>query len=206
MTLKVQKKYMVPKKLLQKSLDENLKLTKKIYQNKFFLKQFENLCKIGLETIKNNKKIIFFGNGGSAADSQHLATELTVRFKKNRKAIPAIALTTDTSALTAIGNDLSFNKIFSRQLEALLNEGDLIIPISTSGNSQNIIDAIKFSLKKKVIIFPFLGKGGGKIGKMLKNKILIPSNATSRVQEFHIFAGQTFCEFLENELTKKKLI
>ena len=110
---------------------------------------FKNFCHDSIQAIKEGKKIIFFGNGGSAADAQHLATELTVRYKFNRKALPAVSLSTDTSAITAIGNDLNFNKIFSRQIEAIGNKGDIILAITTSGNSQNILEAIKVAKKKK---------------------------------------------------------
>lgn len=113
-----------------------------------FEKNFYFLCNESIKGITKGKKIIFFGNGGSAADAQHLATELTVRFKKKRSALPAIALTTDTSALTAIGNDLGFKYIFSRQLEAIGNKGDICIAITTTGNSQNLIEAIKIAKKK----------------------------------------------------------
>ena len=133
-----------------------------------FEKNFYILCKESIKAITKGKKIIFFGNGGSAADAQHLATELTVRFKKKRRALPAIALTTDTSALTAIGNDFGFKYIFSRQIEAIGNKGDICIAITTSGNSQNLIEAIKVANKKKLKTFCFSGNNGGKIIKYIK--------------------------------------
>ena len=111
---------------------------------------FVNLVEICVRALKRNKKLIFFGNGGSASDSQHLATELTVRFSKNRLAIPALSLVTDTSALTAIGNDFGFEKIFSRQIEALGREGDVAIGISTSGKSKNVMEGLKMAKKKKM--------------------------------------------------------
>ena len=137
-------------KIFLESLKEHLYLGQEILGSSKVLKGFNKLCKIASIVIKKGNKIIFIGNGGSASDSQHLATELTVRYKKNRAAIRAIALTTDTSALTAIGNDFSFEEIFSRQLEAVASKGDLVIVISTSGNSKNILNALKFCVKKKL--------------------------------------------------------
>ena len=188
------------KKIFLNSLNEHLKLGNIILNNDSYLSSFEKLCKIALKTYKKGKKIIFLGNGGSAADSQHLATELTVRYKINRKAIRAIALTTDTSALTAIGNDFSFEEIFSRQLEAVASKGDLVILISTSGNSKNILNAFKFCKKKKISNFSLLVNNGGKMSKLTKNKIIVPSYSTARIQEFHIFIGHNLCEYLELNL------
>ena len=163
-------------------------------------KNFLLLCKKSLNAVKKGKKIIFFGNGGSAADSQHLATELTVKFKKRRVAIAAIALTNDTSAITAIGNDFEFIKIFSRQIEALGNSGDICIALTTSGNSQNLIEAIKVAKKKRLITFCFSGNNGGRIKKYVKYPIIIPSKDTSLIQVVEVFLGQIFCGFIENNI------
>jgi len=187
-------------KIFLESLKEHLYLGQEILGSSKVLKGFNKLCKIASIVIKKGNKIIFIGNGGSASDSQHLATELTVRYKKNRAAIRAIALTTDTSALTAIGNDFSFEEIFSRQLEAVASKGDLVIVISTSGNSKNILNALKFCVKKKITTFSLLGNDGGKASKITKNKIIIPSTSTARIQEFHIFVGHNLCEYLEVNL------
>jgi len=127
---------------------------------------------------------------------------LTVRFKKNRKALPSIALTTDTSALTAIGNDYGFKYIFSRQIEAIGNKGDICIAITTSGNSENLIRAIKTANKKKLKTFCFAGNKGGKIVKYVQRSIIIPSNVSANIQVMEIFIGQLFCEILEDELCK----
>jgi D-sedoheptulose 7-phosphate isomerase len=178
------------------SLFNNLKI-----DNNFLL-----LCEDSFAAINKGKKIIFFGNGGSAADAQHLATELTVRFKKNRIALPAISLSTDTSAITAIGNDFGFKYIFSRQLEAIGNSGDICIAITTSGNSENLLEAIKIAKKRKVKTYCFTGNKGGKIIKFIKNPIIIPSSITADIQVAEIFIGQLFCEILENLFLKKKLI
>lgn len=168
-------------------------------------KNFNKLCLRSIKAIKNKKKIIFFGNGGSASDSQHLATELTVRFKKNRKALPGLALTTDTSALTAIGNDFGFESIYSRQIEALGRPGDICIAITTSGNSKNLIQAIKIANKKRLITFCFSGNNGGKIKKFIKFPIIIPSKNTALIQVLEIFIGQIYCNIIEDYFyTKNK--
>jgi D-sedoheptulose 7-phosphate isomerase len=187
---------------------ENLFLNKKIeitnlFKNLKFEKNFYNLCKESIKAITKGNKIIFFGNGGSAADAQHLATELTVRFKKDRRALPAIALTTDTSALTAIGNDLGFKYVFSRQLEAIGKSGDICIAITTSGNSLNLIEAMKVANEKRLKTFCFSGNDGGKIKKFASHSILIPSIVTADIQVIQIFIGQIFCEILEDFFYKK---
>ena len=162
---------------------------------------FEKLVKQGLDTLQSNGKIVFFGNGGSASDAQHLATEITVRYKKNRRALAALSLTTDTSAITAIGNDFSFKKIFSRQIEALCQKNDLAIAITTSGNSENIIEAVKQCKKQNVTVFALSGNNGGKLKKHLRNIIFFPKASTSLTQVMQIFIGQLFCEILEERLT-----
>lgn len=151
----------------------------------------------------NKKKIIFCGNGGSASHAQHLACELVVRYKNNRKAINAISLTTDTSNLTAIGNDYDFKYIFSRQLEAIGNKGDICIFLSTSGESKNILEAAKIAKKKLISCYSFSGKGGGKLKKIIKNNIIINSNLTSAIQSSHLILGHIYCKELENHITRK---
>ena len=166
------------------------------------LSTFFKLCNEAKKAIKNKKKLIFFGNGGSASDAQHLATELTVRYKRNRKAISAISLATDTSALTAIGNDFGFNYIFSRQLEAIGKRGDISIAITTSGNSQNLIESCKMAKKKGIIFYVFSGNKGGKLKKFTKNLIIVPSKVTSQIQVAEIFLGQILCDYLETFASK----
>ena len=165
-------------------------------------KKFQKLCFDSLKCLKKKGKIIFFGNGGSAADAQHLATELTVRYKNNRKALSAISLSADNSAITAIGNDYGFKFIFARQIEAIANKGDICIAITTSGNSQNIIEACKVAKKKSIKTYAFSGNGGGKLKKILKNIVLIPSKNTSQIQVAEIFLGQILCEYLEINVNK----
>ena len=153
-----------------------------------------------VSTIRAGRKIFFFGNGGSAADAQHLATELTIRYKKDREPIAAIALTTDTSALTAAGNDLGFDNIFARQLAALGQRGDVAIGITTSGRSPNVIKAFETARKLGVVTVAFTGGTGGNILPHADHVLLVPSTVTARIQEMHITLGQMLCGALEIEL------
>jgi D-sedoheptulose 7-phosphate isomerase len=163
-------------------------------------KPFEALVVSCVASLRGGGKLFFFGNGGSAADAQHLATELTVRYKTNRKAIAAIALTTDTSALTAIGNDLGFEELFSRQLEALGKPGDVAIAITTSGKSPNITKALKQAKTMGIVAAAFGGKGGGDLLGLADPLLVVPSNTTARIQEMHITLGQMLCGAIEIEL------
>jgi len=150
--------------------------------------------------IRAEGKILFFGNGGSAADSQHLATELAVRYKKDRAPIAAIALTTDTSALTAIGNDFGFPDLFARQVEALGRAGDVAIGISTSGNSENVIRGLAMAKRLGVVAAGLSGRDGGRMKGLADPLLLVPSATTARIQEMHITLGQMLCGALEIEL------
>ncbi len=155
-------------------------------------------CVLTTDTLAKGNKILIFGNGGSAADAQHIAAELTGRYKKDRRGLPAVALSVDTSALTAIGNDFGFDHVFSRQVEALANEGDLLIGISTSGNSQNVIKALKIAKNLKCRSISFSGKGGGQMSEISDVNIVIPSNDTPRIQEMHILIGHIICQSVDN--------
>jgi len=161
---------------------------------------FKQLVEHAVSTIQGGGKILFFGNGGSAADCQHLATELTVRYIENRAPIAAIALTTDTSALTAGGNDLGFDEIFARQIAALAKPGDLAIGISTSGNSENVIRGLQQAKAMGVVPAAFGGRDGGRMAGLADPYLIIPSHATPRIQEMHILIGHSFCDALEKEL------
>lgn len=189
-----------PNSYIKKEILEIVQLLNFFKNN--FNSSFEKLCNDGVKTIKKNKKIIFFGNGGSAADAQHLATELTCRFRLNRKSLPGLALTTDTSAITAIGNDFDFKYIFSRQLEGIGSKGDLAVAITTSGNSQNLIEAAKTAKKKKIKIYGLSGNNGGKLKKFVDELISIPSKKTSQIQVAEILIGQMFCSYLEDYFFK----
>ena len=161
---------------------------------------FHDSLMICLEALKKKKKILFFGNGGSASDSQHLATELTVRFNSNRPAIAALALTTDSSTITAVGNDFGFEFLFSRQIEALGNPGDVAIGISTSGKSKNIIVGLKKAQEIGLKTICFTGKYTKNLKNICSSVISIPAKNTSRIQEMHIFIGQMLCNAIEKGL------
>ena len=185
---------------------KNLKFNDSIENHLIALKSLESMVSeiegtaaSMVNMINQGGRIFWMGNGGSAADAQHLATELVVKFEKKRKALSAISLSTDTSVLTAIGNDFGFENIFSRQIEEISSKGDLVIPISTSGNSLNIIKAINWCNQKKIRVFPFLGKNGGKVKKLVSDFIVVPSNKTSFIQEYHIFIGQSLCFYLDKK-------
>lgn len=161
---------------------------------------FQSLVTVCAKSLKESGKILFFGNGGSAADCQHLATELTVRYKSDRAPIAALALTTDTSALTAGGNDLGFDQIFARQIRALGRPGDVAIGISTSGESPNVIEALNAARDMGLIAAGLSGKGGGRMVGLAAPLLVVPSNVTARIQEMHITLGQMLCGALEVEL------
>ena len=144
-------------------------------------------------TLKLGRKVILCGNGGSASDAQHIAAEFTGRFKTEREALPAIALNTDTSAMTAIANDYGYNKVFSRQLQAIGLKGDLLIAISTSGNSQNVIEAIEQAKNIGIKTIGLMGKDGGKMKKFCDISLVVPSDDTARIQEMHIMIGHILC-------------
>lgn len=165
---------------------------------------FTGLVGACVKSIRGGGKLMFFGNGGSAADAQHLATELTVRYKSDRAAIAAIALTTDTSTLTAAANDLGFERVFARQIEALGRPGDVAIAISTSGKSANVTAALKQAKAMKLVTAALGGKGGGDLKGLADHLLVVPSDTTARIQEMHILLGQMLCGALEIELDLTK--
>lgn len=152
------------------------------------------------QTLQRGGKILFCGNGGSAADSQHLAAELTGRFIKDRRPLAAVALSTDTSALTCIANDYSFDEVFARQVAGLGRAGDLLIGISTSGNSRNVIRAVEEAQKLGMQTVGLLGRDGGQLRALCSHAIVVPHNVTARIQECHILIGHTLCGLIEQEL------
>ena len=155
-----------------------------------------------INCLEKGNKILIFGNGGSAADAQHIASELISKFKKNRQSLPAIALTTDTSILTSIGNDFSFDDIFSRQCESLVSEGDVVLGISTSGNSVNVKKALIESKKRKAKTIALLGNTGGVIKEHVDIPIIVESSSTSNIQEVHRVIYHIICEFTESRFDK----
>lgn len=162
--------------------------------------EFGRLVAVAVACIRGGGKLLFFGNGGSAGDAQHLATELAVRYVKDRAPIAAIALTTDTSALTAIGNDLGFERLFSRQVEALGRRGDLAIGITTSGKSPNVIAGLKSAKAMGLAAAALTGGDGGAVKGLADPCLVVPSRTTARIQEMHIMLGQMLCGALEAEL------
>ena len=165
--------------------------------------QILKASEICTKSLKQNGKIMFCGNGGSAADSQHLSAELVSKLSYDRPALNAIALTTDTSAITAIGNDYGYLYSFSRQVESIGNAGDVLIGISTSGKSKNVIEAIKSAKNKKILTIGFLGKEGKDIGDLVDYQINIPSIETPKIQEGHISVGHILCGIIEDNFFGK---
>ena len=161
---------------------------------------FGRLVALSVEAVRGGHKILLFGNGGSAADAQHLATELTVRYINDRAPIPAIALSTDSSALTAIGNDLGFDVLFARQIDALGLPGDVAIGFSTSGRSANVIKGLEAARARGLTAAAFTGAGGGNLTGLAEPLLMVPSTTTSRIQEMHITLGHALCAGLERGL------
>ena len=161
---------------------------------------FERLLSLSIEAIQGGGKLLFFGNGGSAADAQHLATELSVRYVDDRPPIAAIALATDGSALTAIGNDMGFEALFARQIEALGRPGDVAIGISTSGRSRNVIRGLEQARAQGLIAAAFSGRDGGDLVGLAEPLLIVPATVTARIQEMHITLGHTLCDGLERGL------
>lgn len=157
----------------------------------------EKASQMMVATLKKGNKVLLAGNGGSAADAQHIAAELSGRFVKERKALPGIALTTDTSALTSIANDYGYEHVFSRQVEALANPGDLFIGISTSGNSQGILNAFDAARNLNCTTLGLSGRNGGKMNGICDLNIVVPSDITARIQEMHILIGHIMCKAVD---------
>jgi D-sedoheptulose 7-phosphate isomerase len=172
----------------------------KILNDERFIAKIAEVAQACLDVYRSNKKTMLAGNGGSAADAQHIAAELVGRYGFDRPSIPSLALTTDTSNLTAIGNDYGYDKVFSRQVEGMGQEGDLFIGISTSGNSQNIIAAFESAKAKGITTVALTGRDGGKMAQMADYALIVPSNATPRIQESHILIGHILCDIIEKEL------
>jgi D-sedoheptulose 7-phosphate isomerase len=188
-------------KFISDKIKENI-LVKKKLDNLVIKKKISQCIKIIHSSLSLGGKILLCGNGGSAADAQHLAAEFLVRLRSNvnRKPFPAIALTMDVSTITACANDYSFKNLFSRNLDAIGNENDILITLSTSGNSKNIIEVLKMAKKKKIFSVAFLGNNGGKAKNLANLGIIVPSKSTARIQEAHIFLGHIIFEQVEDLL------
>jgi len=164
----------------------------------------EIAAKFCIDSLNQNGKVLIFGNGGSAADAQHIAAELVGRYKVERKGLAAIALTTDTSALTAIGNDYGYDRVFDRQVEALASQGDIVIGISTSGNSANVISALALAKELDCKTIGLSGRSGGEMNVVCDVNLVVPAEDTPRIQEMHIVIGHTLCHLIEQAFSETK--
>jgi len=172
-------------------------------KRRFFEQSSRDVARAALmivESMRAGGKLLIFGNRGSAADAQHIAAELAFKMGRERKALPALALTTDTSLVTAIGNDRSFDFIFARQIQALGRKGDIVLAISTSGNSPNVIEAVKQAHAMEIGTIGLLGAGGGKVAALVDLALIVPHRETPRIQEVHIAASHIICQLIEDEL------
>lgn len=185
--------------VITNSLGEHLKVFETLLTRK--IDAIEQAAEMLVRTISSGRKILICGNGGSAADAQHIAAEFTGRYERERRALAAIALTTDTSALTAIGNDYGFERVFARQVEALAEPGDCLIAISTSGNSPNILAAVVAAKRIGCKTIGLTGQLGSNLSSLCDAAILVPSTRTSRIQEAHIAVGHIFCEIIDGSLS-----
>ena len=186
------------KSIINEEFNSHLEVTQKTLCNiERIIEQSAEMC---IESINKNKKILLCGNGGSAADAQHIAAEIVGRYKIDRKGIPAIALTTDTSTITAISNDFGYEYVFERRVETLANKGDVLIGISTSGGSSNVINGLKMAPKIGCKSIGFSGSDGGEMNQICDTNLVVPSEDTPRIQEMHIVIGHIICHLIEQEL------
>ena len=184
------------KNIIRNEFKEHIKIANLLENLTDNVASSAQLC---IDCIRSGGKILLFGNGGSAADAQHIAAELVGKYQSDRKGLPAIALTTDTSSLTSIGNDFGFRHVFNRQVEAIANSGDVAIGISTSGKSENVISALKLASKLNCKTIGFSGQNGGEMNKICNINIAIPSGNTPRIQEMHIIIGHTLCYLIDQK-------
>ena len=182
------------KEIILKEFSDHIYTVKKI---ETLIENIERAATYLISALKNKNKVLIFGNGGSAADAQHIAAELVGRYKTERQGLPAIALTTDSSVLTSIGNDYGYLHVFSRQIEALANEGDIAIGISTGGTSKNVLEALNLAREIGCITIGLSGKDGGEMNEICDINIIVPSHDTPRIQEMHILIGHTLCQIVD---------
>ena len=189
------------KNIIKDILNESIELKRKVAAE--LSGQIEEIALVIIKSIRDGGKLVLFGNGGSAADTQHIQGELTHQFEiKNRKAIPCISLNTNTSVLTAIGNDWGYDRVFERQVELFVNNKDVVIGFSTSGNSINVLKGIEQAKKERAVTIGFTGKDGGKLKDLVDMCFIVPSDTTSRIQEIHITVGHILCKLIEDALYK----
>ena len=182
--------------IIKNEIDEHINIASSLYKLTDAIALSAEIC---VDCLRSGGKILLFGNGGSAADAQHIAAELVGRYKTKRKGLSAIALTTDTSAITSIANDFSYLHVFARQVEALANKGDILIGISTGGTSANVISALKLANDLGCKTIGLSGKGGGEFNSLCDVNIIVPSEDTPRIQEMHIVIGHTICHLIDQE-------
>ena len=187
------------KTIIENEFVEHLKVAQNMSSLTDKVELAAQLC---IDGLKNGSKILIFGNGGSAADAQHIAAEMVGRYKVERKGLPAIALTTDTSALTSIGNDYGYSHVFDRQVEALANKGDVVIGISTGGSSGNVVSALKLAKDIECKTIGFSGRDGGEMNALCDVNLVIPAEDTPRIQEMHIVIGHTICHLIDLEFSR----
>ena len=188
------------KSYIKDQIKKSYETKQNIYNNEELLNKIEEVSKKCVELYRGANKTILAGNGGSAADAQHIAAEMVGRYAFDRPSLPSLALTTDTSALTAIGNDYGYDQVFSRQLEGMGQDGDIFIGISTSGNSVNIIKAFETAKKKNIKTVALVGRDGGEMAKIADIALVVPSQSTPRIQESHILIGHIICDIIEKEI------
>lgn len=182
--------------IITQRFDDHLDTYTKMRNHMDVIQAAADICKLALD---EGHKILFCGNGGSAADAQHLAAELVGRFVKERRSLPAIALTTDTSILTAVANDYDYDQVFARQVDGLGQAGDVLVGISTSGNSKNVVKAVEMAKKRGLKTVAFTGQGGGQLGQLCDATVAVPAKTTARIQEMHILVGHIICELVEED-------
>tara|TARA_Y100000748_G_C15490102_1_gene486157 strand:+ start:965 stop:1564 length:600 start_codon:yes stop_codon:yes gene_type:complete len=188
---------------IKKQIEDSFRVKQSILQNEEIIQLILDISKEAIDAYKAGNKTILAGNGGSAADAQHIAGEFVSRFYFDRPGLPSLALSTDTSVITAIGNDYGYKKVFSRQIQANGKRGDIFIAISTSGNSANILEALKESKKHGIITVGLTGKSGGLMKELCDYCICVPSNETPRIQEAHILIEHIICSIVEEEIFGK---
>lgn len=189
---------LTPTTLLQRSLEEHLEAVQAILKSQ--LGEIERAGALLRDTLNQGNKVLLCGNGGSAADAQHIAAELVGRYERQRRAWPAIALTTDTSALTALSNDFGYEEVFARQIEALASPNDVLLALSTSGTSANILKAVKKARGLECKTIALTGAGGEPLASLCDLAVVVPATRTSRIQECHITIGHLWCELIDAEL------
>jgi len=188
--------------LMRRRTQESAALSRALLEDRALLNSLEKAAMETSEVLSAGGKVLLFGNGGSAAQAQHIAAELVGRYKRERRGLPALALTVDTSCLTAIANDYSFDRVFARQVEALGARGDIVFAISTSGNSPSVLCGVEAAKSKGMIAVALTGRTGGSLKTKVDYCVMVPSDDTARIQEAHLLMGHTLCEYVEEALTR----